>query len=77
MQIKGTSLFLVILAGLALAGCGADATPNAAEGTVNSPPLIAGTPATQITVGTAYSFTPTASDPDGDTLTFSAEGLPA
>jgi len=77
MQIKGTSLFLVILAGLALAGCGAEATPNAAEGTVNSPPLIAGTPATQITVGTAYSFTPTASDPDGDTLTFSAEGLPA
>jgi hypothetical protein len=77
MQIKGTSLSLVILAGLALAGCGAEATPDAAEGAVNSPPLIAGSPPTQLTVGTAYSFTPTASDPDGDTLTFSAEGLPA
>jgi hypothetical protein len=77
MQIKGTSLFVVVLAGLALAGCGAEATPEAAQGTVNSPPLIAGSPPTQITVGTAYSFTPSASDPDGDTLTFSAEGLPA
>jgi len=76
MQIKGWSLSLVILAGLALAGCGAEATPDAAEGTVNAPPLVAGTPATQLTVGTAYSFTPTASDPDGDTLSFSAEGLP-
>jgi hypothetical protein len=28
-------------------------------------------------VGTAYSFTPTASDPDGDTLTFSVTGKPA
>jgi len=76
MQIKGWSLSLVILAGLTLAGCGAEATPDAAEGTVNSPPLVAGTPPTQLTVGTAYSFTPTASDPDGDSLTFSAEGLP-
>ena len=77
MQIKGWSLSLVILAGLALAGCGAEATPDAAEGTVNSPPLIAGSPATQLTVGTAYSFTPSASDPDGDTLTFSAQNLPS
>lgn len=77
MQIKGASLFVVILAGLAVAGCGTEDTTDAAEGTVNSPPLIAGSPATQITVGTAYSFTPSASDPDGDSLTFSAEGLPA
>src|SRR5882757_379675 len=77
MQIKGWSLSLVILAGLALAGCGAEATPDTAQGTVNSPPLIAGSPATQLTVGTAYSFTPSASDPDGDTLTFSAQNLPS
>jgi Putative Ig domain len=76
MQIKGASLFMVLLAGLALAGCGDEATPDEAAGTVNSPPLIAGSPATQISVGTAYSFTPAASDPDGDTLSFSAEGLP-
>jgi hypothetical protein len=37
----------------------------------NSPPLIGGTPPTSITVGQSFSFTPTASDPDGDKLTFS------
>jgi hypothetical protein len=77
MQIKSSSLSLVVLMALALVGCGEEATTDSAEGTVHSPPLVAGTPATQLTVGTAYSFTPTASDPDGDTLTFTAEGLPS
>jgi hypothetical protein len=36
----------------------------------NLPPRISGTPATTIAAGTAYSFTPTASDPDGQTLRF-------
>jgi len=36
----------------------------------NTPPTISGTPATSVTVGTAYSFTPTASDADGNRLTF-------
>lgn len=43
---------------------------------VNSPPVISGTPTTSIAVGQFYSFTPTASDPDGDTLTFTATGVP-
>lgn len=43
----------------------------------NQPPAISGTPATSATSGTAYSFTPSASDPDGDSLTFSASNLPA
>src|SRR5205814_8237654 len=42
----------------------------------NRPPTISGTPATTATTGTAYSFTPTASDPDGDTLTFSITNPP-
>ena len=34
----------------------------------NRAPTISGTPPTSVTVGTAYSFTPSASDPDNDTL---------
>jgi hypothetical protein len=43
----------------------------------NRPPTISGAPATSIVVGTAYSFTPTASDPDGQALTFSIRNRPA
>ena len=42
----------------------------------NGTPTISGTPATSVAVGAAYAFTPTASDPDGDTLTFSIENRP-
>jgi hypothetical protein len=43
----------------------------------NNPPVISGAPAsTTLEVGTAWSFTPTASDPDGDALTFSISGKP-
>jgi hypothetical protein len=45
--------------------------------TGNSPPTISGTPATQVTVGNAYSFTPSAADADGDRLTFSITNKPA
>jgi len=41
-----------------------------------NPPSISGQPAGAVTMGTNYSFTPTASDPDGDRLTFSVQGLP-
>lgn len=42
----------------------------------NSTPLISGTPTTSVSAGSAYSFTPTASDPDGDPLTFSVQNKP-
>jgi hypothetical protein len=42
----------------------------------NGPPVISGTPTTSVTAGTAYSFQPTASDPDGNTLTFSIANMP-
>lgn len=42
----------------------------------NSAPQISGTASGSVKVGESYSFTPTASDPDGDTLTFSISGLP-
>jgi hypothetical protein len=43
----------------------------------NHPPTIAGQPATTARPGTVYSFTPSASDPDGDKLTFSVSNRPA
>lgn len=49
-------------------------TPPAA---INNAPTISGTPPTSITVGQDYSFKPTASDPDGQALTFSIENKPS
>jgi hypothetical protein len=43
----------------------------------NQPPTIGGNPATSVTVGATYQFTPTASDPNGDNLTFSVSNLPS
>jgi hypothetical protein len=43
----------------------------------NQPPMISGTPPAIATVGVAYSFTPTASDPDGGTLTFAIANRPS
>jgi hypothetical protein len=43
---------------------------------VNGAPTISGNPASQVSANSQYSFTPTASDPNGDNLTFSVSGLP-
>jgi hypothetical protein len=43
----------------------------------NRAPTISGTPPTAVLQGNAYTFTPTASDPDGDTLTFSITNKPS
>lgn len=43
----------------------------------NRPPVISGTTTQTATVGQPWSFTPTASDPDGNALTFSVAGAPA
>jgi hypothetical protein len=43
----------------------------------NTAPTISGTPSTNVMVSTAYSFTPSASDPDGDALTYSIANKPA
>ena len=42
----------------------------------NRAPVISGSPASAVTVGNAYSFRPTASDPDGQALSFSISGKP-
>lgn len=43
----------------------------------NTPPSISGSPGTSVTEGQAYSFTPSASDPDGQALTFSIANRPS
>jgi hypothetical protein len=43
----------------------------------NTPPKITGTPATTVQAGSAYSFTPAASDADGDKLTFAITNKPS
>jgi hypothetical protein len=42
----------------------------------NRPPTISGAAGSTVTADTTYSFIPTASDPDGDSLTFSIQNLP-
>ena len=49
---------------------------NVTNGT-NRAPVISGTPARSVSVGSAYSFRPTASDPDGNTLTYSIANRPS
>ena len=43
----------------------------------NTAPAIAGTPAGSVTVGSSYTFRPSASDADGDPLTFAIRNKPA
>lgn len=43
----------------------------------NGAPLISGAPVTSANAGSAYSFRPTASDPNGDALTFSIANRPS
>ncbi len=74
---------------LALAGCGGGDDETAAAvapppggggggggGGANNAPTISGTPAGSVLANSAYSFTPTASDADGNTLTFSIQNRP-
>lgn len=44
---------------------------------VNQPPTISGAAPTSVTAGQAYSFQPSASDPDGSTLTFNITNRPS
>lgn len=65
-------LGLLAAAAISFAGCGQETDVDVP----NRPPTIGGVPAVGVDAGSAYSFTPRADDPDGDTLTFSATNLP-
>lgn len=53
-------------------------TPGSSGGgTTNRAPVVSGAPATSVTAGSAYSFRPTGSDPEGRALTWSITNRPA
>lgn len=82
---------LLALSAVAVSGCGggddggetassAEATSPEAGTTTdsgNQAPKISGTAPTAISAGMVYNFTPTASDADGDALTFSIQNKPS
>jgi len=86
-----SAILVVAITSLALAGCGgpetqqtasgaapdAPATPGTPSTPANTAPTIAGAPATSVTAGQSYSFKPTATDANGDTLTYSITGKPS
>ena len=76
---------MALSASLLLAGCfedpenkpftaGTDGTSP--PSTTNRAPAISGSAPTKVNVGQSYDFVPTATDPDGDRITFSASGVP-
>jgi hypothetical protein len=70
-RVRGTVLRLVVQASTTSGG--GEVTPPPPG---NNPPQISGTPVTAVVEGQAYSFTPSASDPDGQSLTFSIQNKP-
>jgi hypothetical protein len=83
-EIRFTAI--LTLAAFALTGClsgGGDGKSD--QGIVpppppppsNNAPQISGNPPTSVLMGESYSFTPTASDADNDTLTFTIENQPS
>jgi hypothetical protein len=82
MTSHSTRIGLLCLAASALFACGGggggsgDTARTPAPPPVNNAPSIGGVPALQVTRGEVYEFTPSASDPDGDRLSFSIENPP-
>ena len=83
--IPGRSLAVLLLVASThiLGGClsessaGADEpAPNTPGSGTNAAPSISGSPSNAVMAGDPYSFRPSASDPDGDPLTFSVSNLP-
>ena len=68
-----TTLVALLLTACGGGGGGGD---SSAGGSANQAPSISGAASTTATVGQAYSFQPTASDPEGKKLTFSISGKP-
>ncbi|MFZ8984960.1 MAG: putative Ig domain-containing protein [Steroidobacteraceae bacterium] len=57
-------------------GSASAVTPAGSGGSTNGKPSISGQPQPEVKAGESYSFQPTASDPDGDALTFRIENRP-
>jgi regulation of enolase protein 1 (concanavalin A-like superfamily) len=71
VSTRDGSLATAVYSNVRMGAVGATPTPT------NSPPVISGTPPTGASVGVQYSFTPSASDPNGNTLTYSITNRPS
>ena len=82
-------LIPTLLSVLILTACGGEDTASSSQASssqdggddpvpvnTNTAPVISGTPASSVDEGSSYSFTPVASDADGDALSFTVENLP-
>jgi hypothetical protein len=58
-------------------GTNSASLPSFSITVTSPPPTISGTPATSVVAGSAYSFTPSTTDPSGKTLTFSITNKPS
>lgn len=77
MDTRPSRALLIVLLATALGGCLTSGESNTDKpGNGNRPPTISNSPGTIVMTGDTYSFTPSASDPDGDPLTFSVTNLP-
>lgn len=63
--------------GKATASLSFSITVTGADSGANQPPSLSGSPTTSVKVGEQYAFTPTATDPDGDSISFSVANLPS
>jgi hypothetical protein len=89
LRVRYLVKLTIVFACVSLGGCltgGSSDTPDSAESpnppesqppSTNSAPTISGSPSSAVNVGATYTFLPTASDPDGDALTFSISNKPA
>ena len=73
-RVPVTKLGVLALGIVLLAACGGGDEEEVAAG--NQTPTISGSPPTTVMQSQSYSFTPTASDANGDTLTFTISGMP-
>jgi hypothetical protein len=77
IQVSRAVCSLLVVAALALAGCGGVGDGESSGASNNQAPIITGAPATTLMAGSLYSFQPKASDPNGDIISFTAQNLPA
>lgn len=77
VKMAGVIVAATLASGCGGGGGGKSAAPSNPGNGGNGAPTIQGQPGSSVVAGQAYSFQPSASDPNGDTLTFSSANLPA
>jgi hypothetical protein len=77
LKTTAVTLALAVLSGCGGGGDSGGTAQNGSGGpTGNAPPTINGQPSGSVQAGQAYTFQPSASDPNGDALTFSVTNKP-